>query len=128
MEKLTVTTTKKRQLIDITDLVMQRLNSSKNGIIHLFVAHTTCAVTTCDLDPGTDEDYLIFIDELTPKLDYQHPHNPEHAPDHIWSSIIGPELSVPIADGRLLLGTWQRITLIELDGPRERNVYIHYIK
>lgn len=88
------------------------------------MAHTTATLTTADLDPGTDLDMLDAFDAMMPKLKYRHPHNPSHAPDHILSSIIGPSLTVPFKDGNLVLGTWQRIVLIELDGPRRRKLVI----
>ncbi|GCE23499.1 hypothetical protein KDK_72990 [Dictyobacter kobayashii] len=61
---------------------------------------------------------------ILPDLNYRHPHDPEHAPDHILSSLIGPSLVIPYANRRLLLGVWQRIILVELDGPRQRTVQI----
>lgn len=90
----------------------------------MFVAHTTCAVTTADLDPGTDLDLLDAVWEMIPKLDYRHPHDPAHVPAHLASSIIGPSVTIPVADGQLVLGTWQRIILVELDGPRERQLAV----
>lgn len=61
---------------------------------------------------------------MIPKLDYRHPHNPAHVPAHLASSIIGPSVTVPVQDGKLKLGTWQRIVLVELDGPRDRAVKV----
>ena len=86
------------------------------------ILHTTAAITTADLDPGTDLDMLDMIEKMCPKLEFRHPHNPDHAPDHIMSSIIGSSLSLIINNGELHLGNWQRVVLIELDGSRERNV------
>ncbi len=94
------------------------------GLIHIFVKHTTCAVTTIDSDPGIDLDLFDFLNGITPEVRWRHPHNPAHAPAHLLSSVIGPDVSVPFADSHLQLGTWQRIILIELDGPRERNVSV----
>jgi len=90
----------------------------------VFVQHTTAAITTADLDPGTDKDFLDFLAAITPDKHWRHPHDPAHAPDHLLASIIGPSISVPYKDGRLLLGTWQRIILVELDGPRDRMVLV----
>jgi len=61
---------------------------------------------------------------MVPKLDYRHEHNPEHVPDHILSAMIGTSVSLMVESGLLLLGTWQRVVLIELDGPRERELVI----
>ena len=126
MRTFTVTTRKKDQVVDITDTVENYLREEKNedGLCSLFVAHTTCAITTADLDPGTDLDLLEALRHLLPKLSYRHPHDPAHAPDHFLSTIIGPSLVIPYARHQLLLGTWQRIILVELDGPRQRTMHM----
>jgi secondary thiamine-phosphate synthase enzyme len=81
-------------------------------------------LTTADLDPGTDLDILDAFEAMIPKLRYRHPHNPQHVPDHILSALIGTSIALPFENRKLLLGTWQRIVLIELDGPREREVVV----
>ena len=121
--KITIRTDQSKQVIDITDDV-QRLVEKSTGVCVVFVAHTTCAVTTADLDPGTDLDLLDAVWEMIPKLNYRHPHDPTHVPAHLASSIIGPSVTVPVEDGKLILGTWQRIILVELDGPRERQLVV----
>lgn len=127
---LDVDTKRKKSVIDITDEVNAFLNHRKasDGLCHVFALHTTCAISTADLDPGTDLDMLDAIEAMMPKLKYRHPHNPAHAPDHIASAIIGPGVLVPVVNGELKLGTWQRIVVIELDGPRTRNVELTFIK
>jgi len=126
MQRLAVNSRKKREVLDITDRVEQQLakNGHSSGICHLLVLHTTAALTTADLDPGTDLDMLDAFEAMMPKLRYRHPHNPAHVPDHILSALIGTSLSLPFEDQKLLLGTWQRVVLIELDGPRERELAI----
>jgi secondary thiamine-phosphate synthase enzyme len=86
--------------------------------------HTTAALTTADLDPGTDLDMLDAFEHLIPRLKYRHPHDPTHVPDHILSALIGTSVAVPVDKGHLVLGTWQRVILVELDGPREREVIV----
>lgn len=117
-----VQTNKKREIIDLTETVADGLQG--DGVVNLFVAHTTAALTTVDADPGADKDVLRALESMTPSVPWEHPHNPAHFPDHLWASLIGPSLTVPFRDGKLLLGTWQRIILIELDGPRERQLEI----
>jgi len=127
MPKLTVTTHRKREILDITEQVESYLPGA-TGIVCLNVLHTTAALTTADLDPGTDLDMLDAFEALIPKLRYRHPHNPEHVPDHILSSLIGTALTLPVEAGALVLGTWQRVILVELDGPRQRNLTLHLLK
>lgn len=112
-----------REVVDITEFVQDKVDGTAKAI-HIYAAHTTCAVTTADLDPGTDEDLLEAVWKMLPGLQYRHPHNPLHTPAHIVSSLIGPGLTVPVNHGELILGSWQRIVLIELDGPRQRKVII----
>jgi secondary thiamine-phosphate synthase enzyme len=129
MKTLTITTKKKDEIVDITDTVeaaLQEMNA-ENGLCFLFATHTTCALTTADLDPGTDRDLLDALRRMLPHISYRHPHDPSHTPDHILSSIIGPSLAVPYQHGQLQLGTWQRIILVELDGPRHRTVHVSCI-
>jgi secondary thiamine-phosphate synthase enzyme len=122
--QLAISTGFKRQIIDITDAVADYVQEG-SGVLTVFVRHTTAAVTTADLDPGTDQDLLDALDQLLPDLHWRHPHNPAHAPDHLLSSIIGPSVIIPFKEGKLLLGTWQRVILIEFDGPRRRNIALH---
>jgi len=129
MKTLSFNSTDKKQILDITDEINHEIfeNSKNNdGLCHLFLIHTTAALTTADLDPGTDLDMLDAFEELIPKLNYRHPHNPAHVPDHIMSTIIGASLTLPFKDKQLILGTWQRVVLVELDGPRERNIIVNF--
>ncbi len=127
MENITIETKQDKQVIDITPDLQNIVNRTKiqNGICTAFILHTTCTLTTADLDPGTDKDYLDAIEKMFPKGNYRHPHNPGHVGDHIMSSIIGNSVSVPVENGKISLGTWQRIVLIELNGPRKRNLKAH---
>ena len=126
MKTITITTKKKDEVVDITETVENLLEEMKapSGICVVFVAHTTCALTTADLDPGTDLDFLNALRRILPHISYRHPHDPSHTPDHILSSILGPSLAIPYQDGQLLLGTWQRVILVELDGPRQRTLHV----
>ncbi len=126
MKTTTIRTRKKDEVVDITETVedsLQEMNAG-DGICVVFAAHTTCAITTADLDPGTDQDLLDALRRLLPRMSFRHPHDPSHTPDHILSSLIGPSITIPYVNGRLMLGTWQRIILVELDGPRARTVHI----
>jgi len=126
MSEIIIKTQKAKEVVDITDEINEKLKEKefKEGLCHLFVAHTTAALTTADLDPGTDLDMLDAFQAMIPKLAYRHPHNPQHVPDHILSSLIGTSLIVPIKERRLVLGTWQRVVLIEFNGPRERKIIV----
>jgi secondary thiamine-phosphate synthase enzyme len=126
MTILQVSTKRKREILDLTPLFRKHLAEVKTtaALCHLFLLHTTAGLTTADLDPGTDLDILDAFDAIIPKLEYRHPHAPEHVPDHILSSLIGTSLTFPVKDGEPVLGTWQRIILVELDGPRSREIAV----
>lgn len=127
MKRFSVATERRRRILDITDQV-QELLPGETGVCFLNVLHTTAAVTTADLDPGTDLDMLDAFEAMMPKLKYRHPHNPAHVPDHILSSLIGTGVALPVEEGRLVLGTWQRVILVELDGPRRRELTLQFLK
>jgi secondary thiamine-phosphate synthase enzyme len=129
MKKVTIATEKRKQVVDITDEINDSVKKTgvKSGLCHLYVTHTTCCLTTADLDPGTDLDMLDAYEKMIPKLKYRHPHDPSHVSDHILSSLIGPSVSIPIEKSSLVLGTWQRVVLIEFYGPREREIIVNFL-
>ncbi len=129
MHTIFINTQKKDEIIDITDTIEEflQLKNSMQGACLIFVKHTTCCITTADLDPGTDRDFLEFLRTITPDIQFRHPHDPSHAPDHILASIIGTSITIPIKNGKLDLGIWQRVILVELDGPRKRELTISLI-
>ena len=128
MTRLTISSKKADEVIDITEKVQQIIHDSfQDGICVVYVAHTTCALSTADLDPGTDKDMMDAFRGMIPKLNYRHPHDPSHVGDHISATMIGPSIMVPVNEGQLILGSWQRVVMIEFNGPREREVIVTLI-
>jgi len=128
MEEIVIRTTKEKEIVDITQDVQKLVPRLKvqEGLCNLFVLHTTAALVTADLDPGTADDFLDAFEALIPKLQYRHRHNPGHVKDHIMATMLGPCLTIPIENGELMLGAWQKIILVELGGPRERNIVVSF--
>ena len=130
MEYISIETTKEKEIVDVTPFIEKQI--SKKGFVHgvcfLFVTHTSCALTTADLDPGTDLDMLDAFENMIPKLKYRHPHDPSHVPDHILSALIGTSLTLPLQNGSLVLGTWQRVVLVEFNGPRKRDIILKCLR
>ncbi len=130
MEHLKVKTERLKQVVDLTD----RLNGllaehvMAEGLCCVFVTHTTACLTTGEVGEGTEKDLLDIVEQMIPKIDFRHGHDPSHAWSHMASSILGPSLTIPILDGALMLGTWQSVLLVELDGPRERDVHVTLIR
>ncbi|MCM8764589.1 MAG: secondary thiamine-phosphate synthase enzyme YjbQ [Candidatus Omnitrophica bacterium] len=129
MEKIVIRTTRRKQMVDITDQVssiVQRSNV-KTGLCLVFVPHTTCGITINEnADPSVRDDLLSFLCDLVPENSgYRHSEGNSDA--HIQSSIVGQSVSTIIQDGNIMFGTWQGIFLCEFDGPRTRNVWVQII-
>ena len=127
MIEMRIRTKKKEECIDITSHISEKIHSQKitNGLAHIFVPHTTAAVTINEnADPDVVYDILKGLADIVPRHGFRHMEGNSHA--HIKSSLIGPSLCVNVKDGTLMLGTWQGIYLCEFDGPRERKVWIAF--
>lgn len=122
MKQFSISTTKRIEVLDITDKVQSCLESGKAALI--FVPHATAAVTLGEYEPNIKQDYERFYADLCPKSDYMHNRIDDNAEAHILSSFIKPSLLIPLQDGKLVLGTWQSILLVELDGPRSNRKII----
>jgi len=125
-DTMRVKTTNKKQIVDLTKQIDALIRNAQiqEGLCCVFVTHTTAAVTTGEIGEGTEDDFLEVVEQMIPSITFQHAHNPSHAWSHMASSILGPSLTVPVSGGQLLLGTWQSVMLVELDGPRERDVHV----
>ena len=123
MESIILRTSKRMQLIDITAEINNRLHGE--GICLLFVPHTTAAITVNEnTDINVQEDIIRTLENIVPKENnYKHLEGNSQA--HILSSIIGHSLALPFRNGQLLLGQWQGVFFVELDGPRTRKVHIN---
>lgn len=123
---LEVRTGSKTELADITDRIQQVVADSgvRDGLCHVFVPHTTAAVTINEnADPSVKADILMVLNKIiSDRESYRHAEG--NSPAHIKATLVGPQLTVLISQGRLLLGTWQGIFFCEFDGPRTRRVHI----
>ncbi|HEV8540629.1 MAG TPA: secondary thiamine-phosphate synthase enzyme YjbQ [Nitrospiraceae bacterium] len=126
MDTLKIKTQQTKQIVDLTDTLNALIQRRKvlSGLCSLFLTHTTAALTTGEVGEGTDDDLLEVVEKMIPRITFRHAHDPSHAWSHMAASVVGPSLQIPIAAGRLVLGTWQSVLLVELDGPREREVRV----
>ncbi len=126
LEEVSVKTHHREELLDITSVIADfvQKHGLDEGVITLFVPHTTAAVTINEnADPTVKRDILDKLRREFPQRDgYQHAEGNSDA--HIKSSLTGPSLQVIVSGGRLVLGTWQAIYFCEYDGPRSRRLYI----
>jgi secondary thiamine-phosphate synthase enzyme len=121
-----VKTSRRSQLVDITDRVAEAVAESKvaDGVCHVFVPHTTAGVTINEgADPDVASDVESHLAELVPK-ESQFEHAEGNSDSHIKTILVGPACVAPVRDGKLALGKWQAIFLCEWDGPRTRQVEV----
>lgn len=121
--------TPKEGFVEITAMVKNELSGSgmSDGLCHVFVPHTTAGITINEnADPDVVGDMLAALDKMVPTLAFRHAEG--NSPAHIKASMLGSSVSVPVKDGRLILGTWQGIYLCEFDGPRRRSIVLTVVK
>ena len=125
----TVTSEREGDIINITPEVKKAVRDSTihEGIIHLFVQHSTAALTTIEFEPGVVADLKRALSLLAPdNADYAH-HlrwNDGNGRSHVKAALVGPSITIPVSKGYLMCGTWQQVVLLELDvrAGRERTV------
>lgn len=119
------------ELIDITDNVLEDVNKSsiRSGICVISTPHTTTAIIINENEPGLLSDMFNLLNKLVPPgAGYNHDRIDNNADSHLRAMLLGSSETIPIVEGKLVLGTWQRIFFVELDGPRQRKVNITLIK
>jgi len=114
-ELIEVRTGGQAQVRDITDECRQFLAGDEDGLLHVFVPHATAGVAILETGAGSDTDLLTALDALLPRDDrWQHQHgSPGHGRDHVVPGFIAPFAVLPVLDGRLQLGTWQSVCLVD---------------
>ncbi len=126
-----IRTSKRVEVIDITSEVQKEVEKSgvKNGIAVVYTQHTTTAVIINENESGLKEDIVFVLDRLIPRgAGYMHDMIDNNADAHLRAIFLGNSIVVPITNGKLDLGTWQRIMFVELDGPRTRRVIVKTIE
>lgn len=129
MEKLDLRTTKRTELIDITQEIQNIVTKSKvkDGVCFIFGPHTTAGLTINEnADPSLKRDIMNTLNKLIP-ANAGYAHSEGNADAHIKSSLFGTSLTILIEDGQLALGTWQGICFCEGDGPRSREVWVNIL-
>lgn len=118
---------RKYEMLDITPQVAKlvRETAVADGICSVYVTHATAAIVINENDdPNVCLDVLDALDKLIPEGVWRHDRVDNNAAAHIKAAILGPGETIPVRDGALVLGTWQAIMLVELDGPRDRRVIV----
>jgi secondary thiamine-phosphate synthase enzyme len=127
MTTISIESREREQLIDITDEVAKLVRGDDEGIVWLHCPHTTAALTIQEnADPALRQDYLTHLAKLVPQPGFRHDEG--NADAHIKSSLIGTTQPVLVDKGKLVLGRWQAVYFVELDGPRRRQVLARVTK
>ncbi len=115
-----VATDQSRQIIDISDQVADAVRESRiqDGIVCVSVAHCTCALYVNENEAGLLQDTLDMLYGIAASLRWKHDRIDNNANAHLAASVIGNSVTLPVQAGKIVLGTWQRILFVELDGPR----------
>jgi secondary thiamine-phosphate synthase enzyme len=134
--ELTVHTGRRRGLFDLTrecaDFVAEAVAAAANrdGLLNVFVPHATCGIVVMELGAGSDQDFLEALDRILPRDDrWVHRHGSRgHGADHVVPAFVPPSISVPVVGGRLALGTWQSIALVDTNVDNEtRTVRLSFV-
>ncbi|MEW6657563.1 MAG: secondary thiamine-phosphate synthase enzyme YjbQ [Thermodesulfobacteriota bacterium] len=130
LQTLSVKTNTRIELLDLTSQVQEVVSQSgiSEGLCHLFVPHTTAAVTINEnADPAVKADILMVLNKLiSDREPYRHQEG--NSPAHVKTSLMGPHLTVFVSKGRLVLGTWQGLFFCEFDGPRSRRLHVKVVE
>ncbi|MDX2169032.1 MAG: secondary thiamine-phosphate synthase enzyme YjbQ [Deltaproteobacteria bacterium] len=125
--ELTVRSRQRTEVIDLTEAVTRVVADAgvASGLCHVYVPHATAAIVINENDdPNLCVDLLDALDRLVPQGQWRHDRVDGNGAAHIKAAMLGPSETIPVREARLLLGTWQAIMLVELDGPRQRRVVV----
>ncbi len=123
--------TSRRRIVDLSAQVRQFCGRRGDGLCNVFVPHATAGVAIIETGAGSDSDLLDALERLFPRDDrYRHAHgSPGHGADHVLPAIVSPSVTIPVAGGDPLLGTWQSVVLVDLnrDNP-SRSVRLSFLR
>jgi secondary thiamine-phosphate synthase enzyme len=129
---ITVETGNDRGVFDITSEAAAFVAGRGDGLLSVFAAHATAGLAILETGAGSDYDFMDLVDALVPRDDsrYRHRHgSPGHGADHVLPGIVSPSLTVPVHSGRMQLGTWQSVVLVEPNADnRTRRVHLNFLQ
>jgi secondary thiamine-phosphate synthase enzyme len=130
-ETITIDTTERLELVDLTDAVMAfvRRSGVTEGLLSLWSMHTTCSVFINESQKALEADIKAFLEHVVARGEYYRHNDPDHsdcdrhnADSHLRAMVLGHSVTLQISGGELVVGQWQRVLCAELDGPRTRTV------
>lgn len=131
MKTFGVETDARTQVIDVTDEVraaVREVGDDVTGVCTVFVKHTTAGVVIQENESNLVGDIEDFLNDLVPDEGHAHDRLDGNADSHLRATLVGSDVSIPIEDGELALGTWQSVLFVECDGPRKREVIVQVVE
>src|SRR5438874_10019618 len=122
--------TRADHVTDVTERVARFCRRRGDGLLHVFAPHATAGVALMETGSGSEADLVEALERLLPRdIRYRHSHgSPGHGADHLLPVLVSPALTIPVEGGELLLGTWQRIVLVDLNADnRTRQVRLSFV-
>ena len=119
-----------REVTDLTDAVVRFCRGRGDGLVHVFAPHATAGLALMETGSGSESDLAEALGRLLPRDDrYRHRHGATgHGADHVLPALVSPSLTVPVLDGRPMLGTWQSVVLVDTNGDNpERTVRLSFL-
>jgi secondary thiamine-phosphate synthase enzyme len=129
-ETVTVDTGSREAVVDITQACAAFVSAEGDGLLHVFVEHATAGVALIETGAGSDQDLLAALDTLLPADGrWRHQHgSPGHGRSHVMPALVPPYASIPVLGGRMALGTWQSVCLVDLNTDnRRRTVRLSFV-
>ncbi|MFT4923287.1 MAG: secondary thiamine-phosphate synthase enzyme [Haloarculaceae archaeon] len=126
MEQFSVSTDDRLTVVDITDRVEAAVPADATGTVTVFVQHTTAGLTVNEGESRLLSDFETALEDLVTDSGWRHDEIDDNADSHVRAMLVGPDVTIPVEDGTLALGTWQSVLFVECDGPRTRTVQVHY--
>ena len=128
---VSVRTGRRPAVVDLTDQVAGFCRDRGDGLVSVFVPHATAGVAVIETGAGSDDDLLTLLDDVLPRDGrWRHRHgSPGHGRDHVLPALVAPSLTVPVLGGRMALGTWQSVVLVDtnVDNP-DREVRLSFLR
>ncbi|SEH10920.1 secondary thiamine-phosphate synthase enzyme [Natronorubrum sediminis] len=125
IETITIETDARLTTVDVTDQIASVVpDDLESGTVTAFVAHTTAGLLVQENEPRLREDIEDFLSDLVPDEGHAHDRLDGNADSHLRAAMIGPDVTIPVENGELVLGTWQSILFVECDGPRTRSLTV----
>ena len=130
MKSISIKTADETEFIDITNQIgaLIRENALNNGLLFIYVPHTTAGVTITEgADPSVQRDIMAVLNKIVPRgFDYRHLEG--NSPAHVKASLIGSSVTVMVENAAICLGAWQKIFFCEFDGPRSRKIWVKFYR